>query len=324
MSEKKTTQLRRLFESPETVLMPFGALPIHAQMAQKAGFPAFELSGAISAFWSGVADVGYLTMTEVVQHAGMVARSVDIPVYCDADTGYGFGSPVNIERTVQEFIRVGVAGIHIEDQADPKKAGGFPGIKLASDEEAVSRIRIALDTKNKIDPDFVIAARTDAYGADGGSLEEAIRRGLLYFEAGADVVFFEGLHSWEEVRTANSAMPGPAYSLVSRKYSGPAPLVAEMTAMKQTITIVPFMTPGVQEVWNLLLQVKETGEMTPINEYHERIAQYEGTENYAGYGEVFSNPSFDYVRELEKRYLPAEKQRDYESNVNAWRLGNRG
>jgi 2-methylisocitrate lyase-like PEP mutase family enzyme len=305
---RRSTQLRRLFESPETTLMPFGAMPIHAQMAEKAGFPAFEVSGAMAAFWLGVADVGYLTMTEVVQHAAMVARAVDIPVYCDADTGYGFGAPVNIERTVQEFLRAGVAGIHIEDQTDPKKAGGgFGGLHLVSDAEAVARIRVAVDTKNKIDPDFVIVARTDAYGA-GKGFDEAIRRGLLYFEAGADVIFFEGVPSWEEAGRVHAAMPGPVYSLVSRRlHPQRTPPIAELTAMKQSIAIVPFFQPGVQEVWNLLLRVKQAGEMAPIDEYYEHIAQFEGTENFVGYGELLSRPSFEYARELEERYLPGAR-----------------
>jgi hypothetical protein len=94
--------------------------------------------------------------------------------------------------------------------------------------------------------------------------------------------------------------------------------------MRQSIAIVPFFRPGVQEVWNLLLKVKRTGELTAVNEYYEHLAEYEGTENFAGYGEVFSSPSFEYARELEERYLPRDKQRDYEHNANAWRLGEGG
>ena len=316
MIEKKTTQLRRIFESPEATLMPFGCLPVHAQMAERAGFAAFEVGGASSAWWvGGVADVGFLTMTEVVQHAVMVARSVDIPVYCDADTGYG--APVNVRRMTQEFIRAGVAGIHIEDQREPKKAGMQPGIELVSDAEAVGRLRAAIDARDEIDPDFVIVARTDGYGAAGGSLKEAIRRGRLYKEeAGADVIFYEGLHSWEEVRIALAQTPGPAYAIPSKK-AGLTPSVADLSEMGQTINIVPFTRPGIQEVWNLLLKVKETGELSPIDQYNASMTQYEGTPNFVGGGDIFGRPSYEDVRMMEEKYLPKNLQRDYANNANA-------
>ena len=151
--------LRAIFDSPETALMPFGALPLHAQMAQHAGFDAFQLSGGMSAWWLGVSDTGWLTMTEVVEHAKRTARAVDIPIYCDADTG--FGAPINVQRTVSEFIDAGVGGIHIEDQREPKKSGGVAGIELVSDAEAIGRLNAAVDARDKLDKDFVIVARTD-------------------------------------------------------------------------------------------------------------------------------------------------------------------
>jgi methylisocitrate lyase len=290
MSEKKTTRLRALFHRPETVLMPFGVLPIHAQMAERAGFEAFEVSGGMSAWWvGGVADVGLVTMTEVVAQCRTVAQSVDIPVFCDADTGYG--SALNARRTVQEFVHAGVAGIHIEDQLEPKKAGGQAGIRLVSDAEAIGRIQAAVDAKDEIDPDFVIVARTDGYGAEGGSLEEAIRRGRLYKEeAGADVIFYEGLRTWDEVRTALSETPGPAYAIASR-HAGPAPSLAELSEMGQAIQIAPFILPGVQEVWNLLLQVKQQQSTLPIDEYVARAYELQGTDAFVGWGDVFRTSS---------------------------------
>src|SRR3954470_12847683 len=174
-----TTRLRRLLTSGETTVMPFGILPIHAQMAEQAGFEAFEISGGMTAWWVfGMPDSGLVTQTEIIEHAARVVRSVNIPIYCDADTGYG--GPLNVWRTTQEFIAAGVAGIHIEDQREPKKAGGGPGVEIVPDAEAVGRLTAAIDARNELDPDFVIVARTDAYGAAGGSLAEAIRRGNLY------------------------------------------------------------------------------------------------------------------------------------------------
>ncbi|BAU94425.1 candidate carboxyvinyl-carboxyphosphonate phosphorylmutase [Corynebacterium suranareeae] len=315
MSLSKSARLRALFESKETTIMPFGTLPMHAQMAEKAGFPAFEVSGGMSSWWvGGVADVGWLTMTEVVAHCKTIAASVDIPIFCDADTGYG--SAINARRTVQEFIQAGIAGIHIEDQLEPKKAGGQAGIALVSDEEAIGRINAACDARDEMDKDFVIVARTDGYGAEGGSLEEAIRRGKLYAEeTGADCIFYEGLRTWEEVRIANEETPGPSYCIASR-HAGPTPSVKELTEMGQAIQIAPFILPGVQEVWRLLLELKNTGELAPIDAYNAQAFDRLGEEDYVGFGDVFVKPSYEDVRKWEEAYYPAEKQRDYVNTIH--------
>lgn len=310
VGERKTTALRRLFERPETTLIPFGAFPVHAQMAEHAGFEAFELSGGMSAFWvEGVPDAGLLTQTEVVQHARRVARSVDIPVYSDADTG--FGSAQNTWRTTQEFIHAGVAGIHLEDQSEPKRAGGSSGVRLVSDAEAVGRIQAAVAAKRELDPDFVIVARTDAYGAEGGGLEEAIRRGNLYLEeGGADYIFYEGIPTWDEARTAIHRTAGTAYAIVS-KSAGPSPSVAEMTEMRQAISVLRFAVPTVQEAWNLLLDTRDAGSLKPIDDYIASLEQYRGTERWTGHGDVFVKPSMEEIRQREAAFLPPEHQREY-------------
>ncbi|KAH6999304.1 Pyruvate/Phosphoenolpyruvate kinase-like domain-containing protein [Ilyonectria destructans] len=315
-TQKRTTRLKALFQSPKTVLMPFGILPIHAQMAERAGFEAFEVSGGMTSWWvAGASDVGLMTMTEVVAHAKSVADSVDIPVYCDADTGYG-GGPANIRRTVHEFIKAGVAGIHIEDQKEPKKAGAQTGIKMVSDEEAIGRFNAAVDARDELDPDFVIVARTDGYGAAGGSLDEAIRRGRLYREkTGVDVIFYEGLHTWDQVARVLAETPGPAYAIPHPSISA-RPSMDQLSAMGQSIDILPFILPGVQEIWNLLLEVKESGSYQPMDAYIAKLNRHRGTPRDIGWGDKFVKPSYATVREMEEKYLPADMQRDYVNNVN--------
>ncbi len=301
--QSKGARLRALFTSKETTLMPFGVLPLHARMAQQAGFQAFEVSGGYSSFWlAGVADVGYQTMTEIVEQAARVARSVDIPVFCDADTGYG--GPVNVQRTTRAFIDAGVAGIHLEDQAEPKKAGGRGGIRLVSDAEAIGRFAAAVEERDRRDPDFVLVARTDGYGAAGGGLDEAIRRGQLYREeTGVDVIFYEGLETWEEIETALRETPGPAYAIPHRN-AGPTPSVAEMTRMGQAIQIVPFLLPGVHEVWNLLRAVADSGELKPVDDYRAYVESFRGTDAWVGAGEALLGITYDEVAELEARLAP--------------------
>ena len=232
-----------------------------------------------------MADVGYLTMTEVVESAARVARAVDIPVFCDADTGYG--GPVNVQRTTRAFIEAGVAGIHLEDQAEPKKAGGRGGIRLVSDSEAIGRFTAAVEERDRVDPDFVLVARTDGYGAvDGGGLDEAIRRGQLYREeTGVDVIFYEGLETWDEIELALRETPGPAYAIAHRN-AGPTPSIAELTRIGQSIQIVPFLLPGVHEVWNLLRAVAESGELKPVDDYRAYVESFRGTDAWVGAGEA--------------------------------------
>jgi methylisocitrate lyase len=307
--------LREIFQRPETVVMPFGSLPIHAQMAQHAGFEAFELSGGMSAWWAeGASDTGWLTLTEVVAHAKRVARSVDIPVYCDADTGYG--APINVQRTVQEFIEAGVAGIHIEDQREPKKSGGTTGIELVSDAEAIGRLNAAVEARDRLDADFVIVARTDGYGAAGGGVDEAIRRGQLYrAETGVDVIFYEGFHTWEQAELALKETPGSSY-VIGAQLIGTRPL-ADLTAMGQAIEAVPFVLPGVHEVWRLLLDIKEAGDGRPFAAYVKKMGEANGTPYEIGWGDRLGRPSADYVRQTEEKYLPNTAQRDYINTPNA-------
>ena len=163
--------------------------PLDAQIAERAGLKAIYLSGYSFALSNGWPDMGFMTMPEVTRAASMIASAVEIPVIADADDGYG--NALSTIRTVQEFIKTGVAGIHLEDQRFPKRCGHIAGKTLVSREEAVGKFRAAVDTRNRLDPDFVIIARTDAFGAVGGSLDEAIWRGRAYADAGADLVWSE-------------------------------------------------------------------------------------------------------------------------------------
>jgi isocitrate lyase len=136
---------------------------------------------------NGWPDMGFLTQTEVARVAQMVASAVSVPVIADD----GYGNALSTIRTVQEFSRTGAAGIHIEDQVFPKRCGHIAGKTVVGRESALGKYRAAVDTRNRLDPDFVIIARTDAYGAVGGSLEEAIWRGRAYADAGVDLVWCE-------------------------------------------------------------------------------------------------------------------------------------
>src|SRR5919106_2071464 len=162
-----------------------------ARFVEQAGFEAVYMTGnGVSASLLGRPDVGLIDLTLLSQHAHRAAACVDIPLICDADTGYG--NAVNVRRTVEEFEAAGVAAIHLEDQVSPKRCGHMPGSRpVVEMEEHVGKIEAAVAARRH--PDFIIIARTDA--AAGQGLDEAIRRGKAYAQAGADVVFVELKHS---------------------------------------------------------------------------------------------------------------------------------
>ncbi|MGH8700989.1 MAG: isocitrate lyase/PEP mutase family protein [Burkholderiales bacterium] len=158
-----------------------------ARLVEQAGFEAVYMTGnGVSASLLGRPDVGLVDLTLITSHARRVAAAVDIPLICDADTGYG--NAVNVRRTVEEFEAAGVAAIHLEDQASPKRCGQLPGARPVIElTEAIGKIEAAVAARR--DPDFIIIARTDAAEAHG--LDEAIRRARAFRKAGADVIFVE-------------------------------------------------------------------------------------------------------------------------------------
>ncbi len=160
---KTTTKLRQMLSSGPMLVAPFVLNALHAKIAESVGFGAVYMTGAGTAAERGFPDVGLLTMTEMVANAKYIANAVDIPLICDADTGYG--NALNVGRTVREYEAAGVAGIHIEDQGFPKKCGFFEGKQVIPLEEHVQKIHAALDART--DPDFVIIARCDAYAVTG-------------------------------------------------------------------------------------------------------------------------------------------------------------
>ncbi len=190
---RRTTALRRMINGSGMVVAPFCMNAFLAKIAQQVGFKAIYMTGFGTAAEKGYPDVGLLTQTEMVQNAKYICRAVDIPLICDSDTGYG--NPLNVWRTVREYEDVGVAGIHLEDQVFPKKCGFFEGKDVIPMEEHVQKIKAALDARQ--DKDFVIIARCDALAVNGW--EDTVRRCRAYSDAGADVVFVDGVKTQEDL-----------------------------------------------------------------------------------------------------------------------------
>ena len=174
-----------------------------AKIAERLGHDAVYLSGGALSAAFGVPDVGLLTLTEFVNEARTIARATQLPLLCDADTG--FGEALNVERTVQLFEEAGVAGIHLEDQIMPKRCGHLSGKSLVSAEAMAAKIRAAVAARR--DADFVIIARTDARGVYG--FDDAVNRAKAYLKAGADAIFPEALETPDEFAAFAKAVEAP-------------------------------------------------------------------------------------------------------------------
>jgi methylisocitrate lyase len=230
---KASAALRRLLETG-THAVPGVFNAAVALLAERAGFPLLYVSGAGTA--NGVAgfpDVGLMSLEEVVRHARYTAEAVSVPVVADADTG--FGEVLNVARTVREFEAAGVAGIHLEDQVNPKRCGHLAGKGLVPAEEMVRKIAAAVEARR--DPEFVIIARTDARGVEG--LEAAIERAGRYAAAGADVIFPEGLQGREEFAAFAGAISTPLLANMTEFGRTPYLTVDEFGALGYRLVLFP-------------------------------------------------------------------------------------
>ncbi|WP_432061071.1 methylisocitrate lyase [Streptomyces sp. S1] len=212
---------REALASGRLLRMPGAVNPYSARLIQDAGFDAVYLSGAVLAADLGLPDIGLTTSAEVAARAQQTARVTDLPVLVDADTG--FGEPLNAARTVQLFEDAGLAGLHLEDQVNPKRCGHLDGKTLAPREEMVRRVRAAADARR--DPDFLLMARTDARSVEG--LGAAIDRAKAYIDAGADAVFPEALADEAEFEAFRKAVDVPL--LANMTEFGKSPLLSTRT-----------------------------------------------------------------------------------------------
>lgn len=285
---------RDLLTQPGAIIAPGIYDCLTARVAEKAGAPAVMVTGAgVAASLLGTPDVGLLTMSEVLAQTRNIVRSVSIPVIADCDTGYG--SPINVQRTIREFENAGVAALFMEDQVAPKRCGHFEGKQIIPAGEMVQKIRAAVDAR--VDPELLLIARTDARAVAGP--EEAIRRARQYVEAGAEMIFVEAPHSREELVLIGKELQSLGVPLMANLVEGgktPLVPVSELGDMGFSFisfsgsmqkTAIAAMRPMVEA---LLL----TGEVTDF--YPERMVSLEAR------SEILGLPEF---LDLERRYATA-------------------
>lgn len=288
-SASPARRLRELILSPKLLVMPGAYDPLTARLVEEAGFDALQCSGyGISVAHLGLPDYGFLGMREAVERTARIVEAVRIPVMADADTG--FGNAVNAYHALRAFERAGAAGMNIEDQVAPKRCGHLDGKQLLPLDEAIAKIKACVDART--DPDFVVNARTDALATHG--VDEVIRRGNAYLEAGATMVFVDGLDSRDAARRIAREIAGPV--AINAVEGGRTPRgfgFAEMEAMGIARVSLPGTTmfAAVHAIREVLAEVRRSG---GIEGYEDRIADFSAIQDLLGMRDL---------QALEQRYL---------------------
>ncbi|WP_209427674.1 oxaloacetate decarboxylase [Pararhodobacter sp. SW119] len=289
----RNARMRALLKGNEILMAPGCYDCLTARLVAQAGFHAAYVTGSgVSMSAIGAPDMGVISFSEMFERAGRIADVVDIPVICDADTGYG--GPINVIRTVRELERAGVSAIQIEDQAWPKKCGHELGRRVVGVDEMVGRIKAATDAR--VDEDMVIIARSDARTSLG--LEAALDRADAYREAGADVIFVESPESRDEMEAITARAGVPA--LANMVEGGRTPFLdaSELQAIGYRVAIYPnSLTRLVAKQGTLMLDaLRDSGSTAGVRD------------KMLGHQELWS--LFDYPQwtALEARFAEGEKE----------------
>jgi 2-methylisocitrate lyase-like PEP mutase family enzyme len=290
-----TARMRALLKKPGCVIAPGVADALGARLVAMEGFEAVYMTGfGTSLTRLGMPDVGLLTETEMVDNAARIVDASQLPVIADADTGYG--NPVNVRRTIRDYERAGVAGVHLEDQQWPKRCGHLSGKRVIPTAEMVAKLKSACDARR--DPDFLIIARTDAIAVEG--LQAAFDRAQAYREAGADVLFVEAPVGVEQVREVSKRFAGVPL-LYNMAASGKTPDLPadELGRLGFKLAIFPnwMLLAAIPAMQNLLRELKRAG---GIAHMRDKVATFKTFTEVAGLPEV---------QALEARYGVPEDSR---------------
>jgi 2,3-dimethylmalate lyase len=295
MAERPTAVFRKLMSRGTCIVAPGVADALAARLVALEGFDAVYMTGfGTSLTRLGVPDVGLLTATEMVDNAARIVDASGLPVIADADTGYG--NPINTRRTIRDYERAGVAGVHIEDQVWPKRCGHLAGKRVIPTAEMVAKIRSACDARN--DADFTVIARCDAIAVEG--LEAALERGERYREAGADMLFIEAPVGRAEVERVAKHFTGVPL-LYNMAASGKTPDLPadELGRLGFRLAIYPnwVILAAIPAMQALLRELKSKGS---IADARNRATTFKEFTEIAGLPEI---------QKLEARYGVPEDQR---------------
>jgi len=283
-----TARLRRALQGDGLIRAPGVVDALSGLLVERAGFEAVHLTGSGLSRSMGYPDVGLLTMSEVVDRARSIARSVRIPVIADADEGYG--NAINVMRTTLEFEAAGVAAIHIEDQSTPKRCGHYAGKRLIETKEMVGKIEAACAARHS--REFIIIARTDAIATEG--FASAIKRANAYREAGADVLFVEAPESRDQLKRLTEEISAPLMINMFSSIRTPVVGVSELRSLGYRIVIFPshLQRATIKAIQRALALLQR--EDASAADDHELMVSLEEREELIGLNEIAT---------LEKKYV---------------------
>lgn len=241
---KKSTRLRKAIMERRAVVVPGCHDALSAKVIADCGFEAVQISGfGIAGSLLAKPDVGLVSMKDVLDLTWNIVQATDAPVMADADTGGG--NAINAAWVTERLITMGAAGMNIEDQVFPKRCGHMAGKQVISAEEMVGKVKACASARDVLDPDFVINARTDAFAVYG--LDEAIHRGNLYLQAGADLVFIDAIASRADIAKAVAGISGPLSVNLMDGVTGvrtellPIPELAKLGVARVSIPVASIM-----------------------------------------------------------------------------------
>ena len=291
---KKTTLLKKLILDEEILVMPGAYDALSARIVELAGFKTVTMGGyAASAALLAKPDVSLLTLTEMVNQTRYIVDAVDIPVFVDGDTGHG--NATNVARTVKEFENAGAAGLFIEDQVFPKRCGHMEGKQVISVDEMIIKIKAAVDARS--DDDFIIMARTDALAVYG--IDEAIERGNLYREAGADVIFIEAPHSIDDMRRINREVKAPTSANMVEGGKTPILSAKELQDLGYSIATYP-LSSLYAAAWGVRMVIQELSNKGTTSGYMDRMVTFSDFNKLVGLEEIRAKEVYYYKNLFDK------------------------
>ncbi|WP_413452007.1 methylisocitrate lyase [Georgenia phoenicis] len=232
-AHEKRAALRERLAGPDLLQLPGAFNPLSARLIEERGFDGVYVSGAVISADLGLPDIGLTTLSEVAERSRQIARVTELPALVDADTG--FGEPMNVARTVQVLEDAGVAGLHIEDQVNPKRCGHLDGKQVVEETTALRRIRAAVDARR--DPGLLVMARTDIRAIEG--LDAAVDRARALADAGADAIFPEAMRTLEEFEAVASAVDVPVLANMTEFGKSELFTTAQLAATGVRMVIYP-------------------------------------------------------------------------------------
>jgi 2-methylisocitrate lyase-like PEP mutase family enzyme len=278
--------LRKMLETQRGVLLPGAPNALAARIIADLGFEAVYLTGAgLTNMHLGLPDLGFMDLTQVVEHTMAIRGVVDLPLIVDADTG--FGNALNVAHTIKTLEHAGASAVQLEDQSTPKRCGHFAGKELITAEEMVNKVKAAVDSRRN---GLVVIARTDACAVEG--FEAAIDRASRYIEAGADMTFVEAPENLDNLKQVPKRLSAP--QLLNMVLGGKTPIVDKSAAAEMGFSLVLYA--------NAALQGAVQGMQTALRTLRDKGVLEEGSGLIASFAErqrLVDKPRFD---EMERRY----------------------